>query len=242
MTMGITVRPYSKADLRNPEVLLNLHYLAMLEDEARRQPAFDHPFLIRVAKGNCSERAIRFTLIQYSKHLGAFASGLAHLVSMAPDARDRLMLLGQHSEERSRGAVVGASYQLYLDLLGSMGVSLEEIERTRTLTSIELLNEWLAQAVRRSFISGLVWFGLGGELTIPNNLAYLAVGAKAAFPGLDPAFFEHHAEERDRERNFLLAMKLKGQADRDLVRSEALKSLFLRAAVWDEIATLAERQ
>jgi pyrroloquinoline quinone (PQQ) biosynthesis protein C len=236
--------PYTKAELRDPEVLLAMHYLGMLEEEARRYPVFDHPFLVRLSKGVYSERAVRFAFIQFSKHVRIFTSSLAHIIGTAPDIRDRLVLFDNLNEELGRGALGGTHYMLYLRMLGSMGVTPEEVERTEPLTAVELLNDGLAQAVGRSFIAGLSWLGIGGELTIPNNFPYLAAGAKDAFPDLDPGFFARHGardQEHHQDSNLLLALQLKSPADRDQARSEVLKSLFLRAAVWDEIGAQAMR-
>src|SRR4051812_40381736 len=65
MTMESVSLPYNKAELRNPDVVLNMHYLSLLEDEARRMAVFDHPFLIRLSKGVYTEKALRFAFIQF---------------------------------------------------------------------------------------------------------------------------------------------------------------------------------
>jgi hypothetical protein len=124
-------------------------------------------------------------------------------------------------------------------------VTQEEIDPTQPSTAIELLNDGLLQAVKRSFIAGLAWLGIGGELTIPNNFPYLAQGARNTFAGLDLSFFERHGtpdEKHNDDSNLLLAMQIKSQADRDVVRCEVQKSLYLRAAVWDDLAHQAVRR
>jgi pyrroloquinoline quinone (PQQ) biosynthesis protein C len=237
--------PYNKAELRNPEVVLNMHFLSMLEEEVRRLPVFDHHFLIRLSKGVYAEKALRFAFIQFSKHIKIFTSCLGHIIGSAPDIRDRLVLFDNLNEEMGKGALLGTHYMLYLRFLASMGIAQEEVDRTEPLTSIELLNDGLTLAVKKSFITGLSWLGIGGELTIPNNFPYLAQGAKDAFANIDMGFFERHGTRdvgHNDDSNLLLAMQIKTQADRDLVRSEVHKSLFLRAAVWDDLATYAMRR
>jgi pyrroloquinoline quinone (PQQ) biosynthesis protein C len=236
--------PFNKSELMNPEVILNRHFLELLEEELRKAAVFDHPFLIRLSKGVYSERAARYVFIQFSKHVRIFTSCLGHLIGTAPDIRDRMVLFDNLQEEMGKGSLGGSHYMLYLRMLSSMGISAEEIERAEPVTSLELLNDALGQAVRRSFVTGLAWLGLGGELTIPNNFPYLAQGARRIFSGLDAAFFERHGQVdqgHSDDSNLLLAMHLKSQAEREQVRIEATKSLYLRAAVWDELATQATR-
>jgi pyrroloquinoline quinone (PQQ) biosynthesis protein C len=236
--------PYTRAELRDPAVLLNLHHLALLEEEARRHPVFDHPFLIRLSKGVYGESGIRHAFIQFSKHVRIFTSCLGHLIGTAPDIRDRLVLFDNLTEEFGRGALGATHHALYLRMLASMGVSAEEVERAEPVTSIRLLNDALDAAVKKSFLIGLSWLGIGGELTIPNNFPYLAQGARGVFQDLDSGFFDRHGtrdQEHSHDSSLLLALQLRTQADRDLVRAEVLKSLFLRAAVWDELAAQALR-
>ncbi|MBA2482440.1 MAG: iron-containing redox enzyme family protein [Planctomycetes bacterium] len=237
--------PYNRAELRDPDVILNQHFLRTLEEEVRRLSVFDHPFLIRLSKGVYAERGVRIAFIQFSKHIKVFTSCLGHLLGMAPDIRDRVVLFDNLNEEMGKGALLGTHYMLYLKFLASMGISMEEIDRTETLTSIELLNDGLLQAVKRSFIGGLAWLGIGGELTIPNNFPYLSQGARIAFANLDMTFFERHGQldqGHNDDSNLLLAMKIKTQADRELVRSEVHKSLYLRGAVWDDLGAFAVRR
>ena len=235
---------YNRSELTNADTILNQHFLKTLEDEARRHEVFDHPFLIRLSKGVFSEKGVRFAFIQFSKHVRIFTSCLSHLIGMAPDIRDRVVLFDNLNEELGRGQLSHTHYMLYLKMMASMGISNEEIERTPMLTSMELLNDGLRQAVQRSFVSGLSWLGIGGELTIPNNFPYLAQGLRRTFAQLDMGFFEHHGEVdqgHSDDSNLLLAMQIKEHGDRTVIRSEVLKSLFLRAAVWKEIDDHAAR-
>jgi pyrroloquinoline quinone (PQQ) biosynthesis protein C len=236
--------PYNKAELSNPEMILNRHFLEMLEEEILKQAVFDHPFLIKLSKGVYSEKAVRFAFIQFSKHVKIFTSCLGHIIGNAPTIRDRLVLFDNLNEEMGKGALLGTHYMLYVRMLSSMGISSEEIDRAETMISMQILNDGLEQAVKRSFVTGLAWLGLGGELTIPNNFPYLAQGAKKTFAVIDTEFFARHGavdDEHKCDSNLLLAMQIKTQADRDMVRTEVHKSLFLRAAVWDEIGVQAAR-
>ena len=57
-------------------------------------------------------------------------------------------------------------------------------------------------------------------------------------------FFEHHGEPDEghhNDSNMLLAMQITNDADRELVRAEVAKSLFLRAAVWTEMGEKTAR-
>jgi pyrroloquinoline quinone (PQQ) biosynthesis protein C len=228
----------------NPDVILNRHFLDLLEEDLRKSPVFDHPFLIRLSRGVYSERAARHAFIQFSKHVRIFTGCLGRLIGIAPDIRDRLVLFDNLQEELGKGSLLGAHYTLYLKMLASMGISAEEIERSEPITALELLNDALITATSKSFVAGLAWLGLGGELTIPNNFPYLAQGARRTFAAVDTGFFERHGQVdqgHSDDSNLLLAMHLKTQAERDAVRSEAAKSLYLRAAVWDELAAISAR-
>lgn len=236
--------PFNKSEMTNPDVVLTRHYLDMLEEELRKAPVFDHPFLIKFSKGVYSEKAVRFAFIQFSKHVAIFTACLGNLMGSAPTIRDRMVLFDNMQEEMGHGSLLGTHYMLYVRMLSSMGISGEEIDRAETLTSMSLLNDCLMSAVNKSFVHGLAWLGLGGEVTIPNNFPYLAQGAKRTFAAIDTGFFERHGKADDQHKddsNLLLAMRLKTAEDRDLVRLEANKSLFLRAAVWDEIGAHAAR-
>jgi pyrroloquinoline quinone (PQQ) biosynthesis protein C len=236
--------PYNKAELSNPELILSRHFLEMLEEEVLKQEVFDHPFLIKLSKGVYSEKAVRFAFVQFSKHIKIFTSCLGHVIGNAPNIRDRLVLFDNLNEEMGKGALLGTHYMLYMRMLNSMGISSEEIDRAETIISMQILNDGLEQAVKRSFVTGLSWLGLGGELTIPNNFPYLAQGAKRTFAAIDTEFFARHGERDEGHKcdsNLLLAMQIKSQADRDLVRTEVQKSLFLRSSVWDEIGVHAAK-
>lgn len=237
-------KAFSKHDLTKPEVILNLHFLRMLEEEVRKHECFDHPFLVRFSKGAYSEKAMKFALIQFSKHIRLFTSCLAHILGMAPDIRARVVLFDNLNEELGKGELGGTHYMLYLRMLYSLEISQEEIDRTPPIVSMDLLNDGLLTAVKRSFPAGLAWLGLGGELPIPNNFPYLAQGIRKSFPAPDMRFFERHGspdEAHNDDSNVLLAMQLNNDADREAVRAEVAKSLFLRAAVWSEMETHTAR-
>ncbi len=236
-------RAYSKHELSRPEVALNLHYLRILEDELRVHDIFDHPFLVRFSKGAYSDKAMRFALIQFSKHIRVFTSCLSHLLGMAPDIRDRIVLYDNLREELGNGSLGDTHYMLYLRMLSSLGISKDEAENTPALVSLDLLNDGLINAVRSSFINGLSWLGLGGELPIPNNFPYLAHGVKRCYPSVDTGFFEHHGapdQAHNDDSNTLLALHLTDDASRDIVKREVAKSLYLRAAAWTEIGDRAK--
>jgi pyrroloquinoline quinone (PQQ) biosynthesis protein C len=242
--MEVVKIPYNKSELSNPDVILSRHFLELLQDEVRKHPVFDHHFLIKLSKGVYSEKAVRFAFIQFSKHVKIFTSCLGHMIGMAPNIRDRLVLFDNLQEEMGKGSLLGTHYMLYMRMLNSMGISSEEIDRAEAMVSLQVLNDGLEQATKRSFVAGLTWLGIGGELTIPNNFPYLAQGAKRTFAAIDTAFFERHGERdegHNDDSNLLLAMHVKSQEDREMVRSEANKSLFLRAAVWDELSDHAQR-
>ncbi len=236
------IKAYSAHELSRPEVTLNLHYLRGLEEGLRRQDVFDHPFLVRFSKGAYSDLGMRSALVQFSKHICVFTSCLSHLLGMAPSIRDRIVLYDNLREEMGNGDLNATHYMLYLRMLSSLQISQEEIDRTPTLVSIQLLNDGLINAIKHSFVHGLAWLGLGGEITIPNNFPYLAQGVRRYYPSADVAFFERHGavdQCHSDDSNTLLSMHLTNDASRDLVKNEIAKSLFLRAAVWNELATLA---
>jgi pyrroloquinoline quinone (PQQ) biosynthesis protein C len=242
--MEIVKTPYTKAELTNPEVILSRHFLEMFEEEVLLHEVFDHPFLIKLSKGVYSEKAVRFAFIQFSKHVKVFTSALGHLMGNAPNIKDRMVLFDNMSEEMGMGRLLGSHYMLYIRMLASMGISQEEIDRADSIVSMQLLNDGLEQAVKRSFITGLAWLGLGGELTIPNNFPYLAQGAKKTFAEIDTEFFSRHGardEDHKCDSNLLLAMNIRDQSDRELVKAEVNKALFLRAAVWYEIGQHAAK-
>lgn len=237
-----TARAYSSHELSRPEVTLNLHYLRTLEDSLRTHDVFDHPFLVRFSKGVYSDRAMRFALIQFSKHIRVFTSCLSHLLGMAPDIRDRIVLYDNLREELGNGSLGDTHYMLYLRMLSSLGISQEEAERTPMLVSVALLNDGLINAVKHSFISGLAWLGLGGEIAIPNNFPYLLQGIRRCYPVVDASFFEHHGvvdQHHSDDSNTLLSMHLTDDASREYVKREVAKSLFLRAAAWTEVGEQA---
>jgi len=234
--------PFDKAEMTSPEVIINRAQIDIFQDSVMKLPVFDHPFLIKLSKGAYSDKAVRFAFLQFSKHVQIFTACLGALIGSAPTVRDRAVLFDNLQEEMGGGTLLGAHYMLYVRMLNSMGISHEEIDRTEAIPSLLVLNDALDAAVRRSFISGLAWLGIGGELTIPNNFPYLAQAAKKTFANIDTGFFERHGS-RDDEHNcdthLLLAMHIKTKADFHLATQEALKSLWLRSAVWDEIGHTA---
>lgn len=244
MSVTTTATAYDKDDLSTPEVALNLVFLRSLEQEVRKLAVFDHPFLVRYSKGVYSGKGMRWALIQFGKHVRLFTSCLAHLLGTAPDIRDRIVLFDNLNEELGRGELKQTHFMLYQRMLFSLGVTRDEFERTETFTAMALLNDGLLHAVRHTFVDGLAWLGLGGEITIPNNFPYLAQGTRQAFPAGELGFFERHGDvdqHHSDDSNILLALHLHSDADRERVRSEVLKSLYLRGAVWDEIADRASR-
>src|SRR5258708_1972125 len=97
--------PFNKTELTDPEVQVTRLFLKNLENNAYKCEVFDHPFLIRLAKGIYSERAVRFAFIQFSKHVKIFTSCLGFIIGTAPDIRDRLVLFGNLSEEMGKGSL-----------------------------------------------------------------------------------------------------------------------------------------
>lgn len=243
-TITTTSTAYNKDELSTPEVAQNLVFLRALEAEVRKLMVFDHPFLVRFSKGVYSVKGMRWALIQFGKHVRLFTSCLAHLLGTAPDIRDRVVLFDNLNEELGKGDLRGTHFMLYQRMLYSLEVTREEFDRTETYTAMSLLNDGLMHAVRHTFIDGLAWLGLGGEITIPNNFPYLAQGIRHAFPAADLAFFERHGDVdqcHSDDSNVLLALHVHSDGDRQRVRAEILKSLYLRGAVWDEIADRASR-
>jgi pyrroloquinoline quinone (PQQ) biosynthesis protein C len=241
--MEVVKIPFNKEEMTSPQLILNRAQIEILETELVRKPVFDHSFLIKLSKGVYSEKSVRFAFIQFSKHIQIFTSCLAALMCRAPTIRDRTVLYDNFQEEMGQGSLLGTHYMLYLKMLNSMGISAEEVDRTETMVSMMVLNDALESAVHRSFISGLAWLGLGGEYTIPNNFPYLAAAAKKTFAAIDTGFFERHGERDDGhhcDSNLLLAMHMKSTEDVALIRAEALKSLWLRASVWDELGAISQ--
>ncbi len=231
--------PFNKEEMTAPKVILNRSRLESLQESVMKEPVFDHPFLIKLSKGAYSERAVKYAFIQFSKHVEIFTNCLSALMATSPTIRDRMVLMDNLQEEMGAGQLLGAHYMLYLQMLHSMGISNEEIDRTPALIALQVLNDALGQAVRKSFICGLSWLGIGGELTIPNNFPYLAKAAKSTFAAIDTGFFERHGARDDGhncDTHLLLAMHIDTDEDFRHVENEVRKSLWLRAAVWEELA------
>ena len=160
-------------------------------------------------------------------------------MATSPTIKDRIVLMDNLQEEMGAGQLLGAHFMLYRSMLHSMGISDEEIDRTAPIISLQVLNDALDLAVRRNFICGLAWLGIGGELTIPNNFPYLAKAAKNTFAAINTGFFERHGVRDDGhncDTHLLLSMHIKNDDDFRFVQNEVQKSLWLRGAVWDEIA------
>ncbi len=231
--------PFNKEEMTSPKVIMNRARLESLQESVMKLPVFDHPFLIKLSKGAYSERAVKYAFIQFSKHVEIFTNCLSALMATSPTIRDRMVLMDNLQEEMGAGQLLGAHNMLYLQMLHSMGISNEEIDRTPAMISLQVLNDALDRAVRKSFICGLSWLGIGGELTIPNNFPYLAKAAKSTFAAIDTGFFERHGVRDDGhncDTHLLLAMHINSEDDFRFVGNEVRKSLWLRAAVWEELA------
>jgi pyrroloquinoline quinone (PQQ) biosynthesis protein C len=234
--------PYSEEEISDPGVAANLAFLKSLEDAARRSRVFDHPLLTSLAQGQYPKQSIAAVFGQFAHHVRIFTSCLGHLIGTAPDLRCRVVLLDNLSEELGHGDITRAHYSLYLRMLRSMGMDQQRVELIPTLPSILRLNEQLLAATRASFVQGLAWLGIGGELTIPNNFPYLATAGRRAFEDADLEFFARHGgidQGHSDDANTLLAMHMRGN-DRSTVANEVATSLAARARVWDDLEQMCE--
>lgn len=215
-----------------------LEHLTVL---ARQQPVFDHPFLRAFAKGAFGKEATREMLTAFGHHVRVFTSVLGHLVGAAPTVEARALLLHNLDEELGYGDAAKSHFSLYSKMLRSIDAL--SVESTEPLESISVLNSALTHAVSTSFVHGLAWLGLGGELTIPNNFPYLKAGLLFYFPDADTEFCNHHGavdEDHSDDANYLLMQAAETDCSvYETVRAEMLKSLWIRGQVWGQMKDMA---
>lgn len=237
------VSPYTEAELNASQVQRNLAFLHELEQRAKKHGVFDHPLLLSMANGQCTPEFVKYFHAQFSKHIRVFTAALAALLGDTPDIRSRFVLFDNLYEEMGRGNYEQCHFRLYLSMLDSLGVSESDLDALPPLYSIELLNDELFQAVsRKSFVTGLAWPGLNGELTIPNNFPYMVSSIQTAYPGkdIDWRFFDRHGgrdQMHSDDANLVLALYLK-EEEWSMLEIEVMKSLSARKAVWDELETM----
>jgi len=231
--------PYSHEELNQGLVRKNLDFLRNLEKKALTHPAIDHPFLIKTANNEYESDVVTFMLVQMSKHVRIFTGAICSLMGRAPDVRSRFALFDNLYEELGRCDLAGAHYILYLRMLCSIGIDEASLDRTPTMPSMQALNNGIYDAVNGSFVVGLAWLGLGGELLIPNNFPYMAKGTEKAFgrDRVDWEFFKRHGtrdQAHNDDANALLALHMT-EEEWTVVEKETMKSLDSRKAVWDEL-------
>lgn len=238
------VSPYSKAELNAPHVQRNLAFLQELEQRSKKHAVFDHPLLLSMANGRLPPEFIKYFHAQFSKHIRVFTAALATLLGSTPDIRSRFVLFDNLYEEMGRGDYEQCHFHLYLSMMESLGVSTSDLDALPPLYSVELLNDELFQAVsRKSFVTGLAWLGLGGELTIPNNFPYMVRSIQNACPSkeIDWRFFDRHGgrdQMHSDDANLVLALYLK-EEEWSMLEIEVMKSLSARKNVWDELENMA---
>ena len=231
--------PFSKEEKNSPRCQSNLQFLEGLEKEVLGHKVFDHPLLCKMAGGDIAEEAVKIILAQFSKHIFVFTGALCTLMGRLPDVRSRVVLFENLYEELGRGNVNFCHYNLYTTMLETLNIDTAYIENLPELNSIELLNSGLDHATKTSYITGMAWLGLGGEITIPNNFPYLRKSIELHFRDVevDFRFFDHHGDtdqEHSDDANMLLAYYMRDE-DRELIRNETYKSLSARCFVWDEL-------
>ena len=171
--------PYSKEEISDPAVAADFAFLKSLEDAARRSRVFDHPLLTSLAQGKYSTRSTAAVFGHFAHHIRIFTSCLGHLIGTAPD----LQVPGRPARQPDRGtrprghhprALLALPADAALDGNGSAE------RRAHPHAALHQLNEQLLAATRASFVQGLAWLGIGGELTIPNNFPYLVTAGRRA--------------------------------------------------------------
>lgn len=219
---------------------MNNAQLGHLTALARQQPVFDHPFLIAFSKGAFGKESTKEMLTAFGHHVRVFTSVLGHLVGMAPNVEARALLLHNLDEELGHGDATKSHFSLYSKMLRSINAA--PVEETEALESIAVLNSSLTHAVSQSFVHGLAWLGLGGELTIPNNFPYLKKGLLFYFPDANTEFCDHHGDvdecHSDDANSLLLLEAQKRSGVYETVRAEMLKSLWIRGQVWNQMESL----
>lgn len=237
--------PYTEQDLRSSAYVRNMDFLKGLEQQAKKHPAFDHPFLKKFSAGDYGKEGVAFTFVQIAKMVKPFTAAISALMGRAVDMKTRYVLFDNLYEEMGRREFERSHPMLYMKMLESMGISEQQVESAKTITAVRLLNDAIFFAIlNKPFGVGCAWLGYGGELTIPNNFPYLVAGLRTAYcdEAVDMGFWERHGD-RDQghsdDATTLLAMNITEQ-DYDVIEEEVYNSLALRKLIWDECKEICE--
>lgn len=236
--------PYTKEELSTPNYLANQKFLSELEQQVLQHAVFDHPFLVKLAKGSYTKEGVVFMLKQFGKIVMPFTGAICKLMGNAPDIKSRFMLMDNLYEEMGGEDINQCHPMLYLKMLDSIGISKHELETTQTISSIRILNDTIYDAVaNKSFAIGCSWLGYGGELTIPNNFPYLVQGVKTTFDNtIDMDFWGRHGE-RDQEHSDDATTVLcvnTHKDEHDEISQSVKDSLNIRAIIWDELEKICD--
>lgn len=215
----------------------NLRFLTHLEQALTRHRVFDHPFLQALGAGAFAPPVVAATFAQFAHVVRPFTGLLGDLIGRAPDVDSRYLLLDNLYEELGHGDPQAVHAWLYDQLLREIGVT----ALPRPLPALRRLDTLMRQTIRHQpFAAGLAMLGLGGELPIPNNFAYLSAGLARAFPGVDreAGFFGRHGPrdaDHTADTNQVLARVMQ-PGDQQRVARAAFQALEGRARVWDALA------
>src|SRR4051812_4775363 len=184
--------PFGPEDFVNARVMENRRFVDAVIRRARSHRLFSHPFLSALGGAAPSRDVSWFILTSFYKIVEPFTGLLCALAGRAPDLRSRFALMDNVYEEMGRGDFDQAHARLYVKLLASIGVGVEETERTPALRCIQKINDHLVEVLeRRPFSVGCAVLA-AAESTIPPTFPVLAAIARCAFPGTDLTFFERH--------------------------------------------------
>lgn len=238
--------PYNSDDFKSASFQRNQQFLLDLQKRVDNHPVFDHQFLVKFANSEYSEEGVLFVLKQFGKIVMPFTAAICKLMGCAPDIKSRFMLMDNLYEEMGHNTLQHSHPMLYLKMLDSIGISQRGLEKTEAISSIRILNNTIFDAVsNKSFAVGCSWLGFGGELTIPNNFAYLVQGIKNCFgTDIDMGFWNRHgARDQDHsdDATTVLCMNT-NESEHKALENAVMDSLNLRAMIWSELERICDEK
>ncbi|GJM20753.1 MAG: hypothetical protein DHS20C15_06680 [Planctomycetota bacterium] len=215
-------------------------WLADLEREVQTHPAVQHPLLARFATQPLERQDALLFGLQHHALVGCFTRYMELLLLRAPSSTEKLWLAKVLVDEYGEGSDGRDHATLYAEFLVAAGAHSGEPESTPLCPEVwEFIDTHLQLCREEPYLVGLGALGPGHEWAIPGMFAQIIPGLeRAGFTPQERLYFDLHTEQDVDHGAWMtevLATMVTSEADRQLVRRGARRSLDARARLWSSI-------
>ncbi len=214
-------------------------FFDQLEQEIKKHPALNHPFLERIFEGEMTLQRARVFGTHYYRYSKDFYRFMAAIISRIPDEVTREPLLLNLFQGGGENNLDSSHPALFRKFLCALGVEESEIGTGDPLPEISVYMDCFWRLCRDGhFLEALGALGPGTEMVIPHIFKKIVAGLRK-LPELsdnDLTFFDAHIEldiEHYAKAKEVLLFHASEEENQVLIKKGAFRILDARKIVWD---------